>query len=127
MLLPPPGRLSTTNCWPVRCVSHWLMMRARMSVVPAGVYGTIQRTGRFGYASAAHDDCATLNAPQQPSATDSTTFFIQRHSSHFLTVVCARGEVPERASSSRRFARARGVRKLWHSRKRVLRGLAECL
>jgi hypothetical protein len=34
MLLPAPVRFSTTNCWPSRCDSHWLMRRAQMSVGP---------------------------------------------------------------------------------------------
>src|SRR6516162_2861487 len=43
-----PGRFSITNCWPRRSDSQCPIRRATMSVVPAGVNGTITRTGRVG-------------------------------------------------------------------------------
>src|SRR5262245_4013461 len=52
MLLPLPGRFSTTNCWPSRSESHGAMSRARMSGAPAGPVGAMMRTGREGYACA---------------------------------------------------------------------------
>src|SRR5262249_55806835 len=52
MLPAPPGRFSTTNCWPRCSDSHCPINRATMSVVPAGPNGTIMRTGRLGYACA---------------------------------------------------------------------------
>jgi hypothetical protein len=48
MLLPPPGRFSTTNGWPSRSDSHWPIMRATMSVVPPAEVATMMRTGCEG-------------------------------------------------------------------------------
>src|SRR5687768_8358228 len=53
MFPPAPARLSTTNCWPKRCMSFSATARDMRSVGPEGAKGTIQRTGRFGYVSPA--------------------------------------------------------------------------
>jgi len=43
-----PGRLSATTCCPQASVSFWPIMRARMSVEPPGVKGTMMRIGLSG-------------------------------------------------------------------------------
>ena len=48
MLVPPPGRFSTTTCWPHSFDSGSAMRRAATSVGPPGASGTIRRTKRFG-------------------------------------------------------------------------------
>jgi hypothetical protein len=45
---PAPGRLSTTNGLPRRCVSFCAICRARMSIAPPGGNGTTKVTGRLG-------------------------------------------------------------------------------
>src|SRR5262245_22578439 len=49
MVPPPPGRLSTMNCWPNLSESLWAKVRAMMSVPPPGLNGTIKRTGLVGH------------------------------------------------------------------------------
>jgi hypothetical protein len=44
-----PGRFSTRTCWPIVSVIFPATIRARMSVPPPGVNGTMTFTGRFGY------------------------------------------------------------------------------
>jgi hypothetical protein len=48
ILVPAPGRFSTTNCWPSRSESHCPMIRATMSVAPPAAKPTMMRTGRAG-------------------------------------------------------------------------------
>src|SRR5712672_684842 len=52
MFPPAPGLASTMTGWPIRSVSHWPMMRARMSDALPGGNPMIRRTGRVGYACA---------------------------------------------------------------------------
>src|SRR5688572_21180613 len=56
-MLAPPPRLSITICWPRTSPSRGEMSRASRSVPPPATNGTIIRTGRTGYASAAHAPC----------------------------------------------------------------------
>src|SRR3954454_9432145 len=44
----PPPRFSTTNCWPASSLARCARMRATMSLLPPGPYGTMMRTVRFG-------------------------------------------------------------------------------
>src|SRR5262245_56749910 len=55
-MVAPPGRVSTTTCWPQFSVIFCPMTRARMSVEPPGANGTMILIGFSGYLSAA--DCA---------------------------------------------------------------------
>ena len=48
MMVPAPGRFSTTKDLPRRCSSLWASMRAMMSVLPPGVKGTTMVTARVG-------------------------------------------------------------------------------
>jgi hypothetical protein len=48
IVLPAPGRLSTTIGWPSRLDSGGAMMRPRMSPGPPGEKGTIMVIGRAG-------------------------------------------------------------------------------
>ena len=48
MIVPAPGRFSTTKLLPNRCSSFWASMRAMMSVLPAGANGTTMVTDRVG-------------------------------------------------------------------------------
>jgi hypothetical protein len=48
MMVPAPGRFSTTKLLPSRCSSFCPSRRASMSVLPAGVNGTTMVTGCFG-------------------------------------------------------------------------------
>ncbi len=48
MMVPAPGRFSTTKDLPSRCSSFWASMRAMMSVLPPGVKGTTMVTARAG-------------------------------------------------------------------------------
>ncbi len=50
MLVPAPGRFSTTNGRPSRSDSHCASSRQTTSVEPPGVNPTTMRTGRDGYA-----------------------------------------------------------------------------
>jgi serine/threonine protein kinase len=43
-----PGRLSAMTCWPQASCSFWPIIRARMSVEPPGVNGTMMRIGFSG-------------------------------------------------------------------------------
>src|SRR5262245_50954959 len=49
MLVPAPGRFSTTNCWPRYSLSLDAARRALMSTPPPGVNPTSTRAGRLGY------------------------------------------------------------------------------
>jgi hypothetical protein len=48
ILVPAPGRFSTTNCWPRRCDSHCAISRATISVEPPAAKPTMTRTGCVG-------------------------------------------------------------------------------
>jgi len=48
MLLPAPGRLSTTKDWPSAAVISLAIRRATMSVVPPAEKPTMMRTGLLG-------------------------------------------------------------------------------
>src|SRR5262249_45748348 len=65
MLEPPPGRFSTTNCWPSCPESHGPMSRARMSGKPPGAVAATMRTGRVGEACAGamRDKAGSAAAP----------------------------------------------------------------
>ena len=45
---PPPGRFSITNGLPSRCSRRWPKSRAKNSVLPPGVNGTMKVTGCAG-------------------------------------------------------------------------------
>ena len=71
---PAPGRLSMTTCWPQASVSFWPMKRARMSVLPPGVNGTISLTGlvgiglRGGHARTEREDAPCKDSCHAPEA-----------------------------------------------------------
>src|SRR5882672_2749165 len=52
VVLPAPGRFSTTNCWPSAPVHFAASMRARVSGLPPGARPTRTRTGFCGQACA---------------------------------------------------------------------------
>src|SRR5262245_6103864 len=52
MMVPAPGRLSTTTCCPQASVSFTPNIRASVSFPPPGGYGTMRRIGFVGYADA---------------------------------------------------------------------------
>src|SRR6185436_12748515 len=60
----PPGRLSTTICWPRRSASGPATMRPSVSFVPPGASGTTSRIGRPGWfcAAAVKDSAASAAA-----------------------------------------------------------------
>src|SRR5262245_45551048 len=53
MVNAPPGRLSTTICWPISLPSSAPRMRATVSVALPAACGTISRIGRSGYSATA--------------------------------------------------------------------------
>src|SRR5687767_9247564 len=58
MLPPAPARLSTTMLCPSAAPIPGAMMRAVMSMLPPGEYGTMRRIGRVGKFCAAAPDTA---------------------------------------------------------------------
>ena len=53
--------------WPSRSLSRWARMRATMSVVPAGVKGTIRRTVRVGQAAVCAEAGTIAGAASRPA------------------------------------------------------------
>src|SRR5262249_36959411 len=58
MLVPAPGRFSTTNCWPRDSLSLDAARRALMATPPPGVKPTSTRAGRVGYWASAAAACS---------------------------------------------------------------------
>src|SRR5688572_14321839 len=68
MIVPAPGRLSTTTCCPQLSVNFCPKSRASVSLPPPGGYGTMSRTGRAGYAPADSFAAGAAYAAAAPSA-----------------------------------------------------------
>src|SRR5438128_9151818 len=63
-----PGRLSMTTATLSLSESFCPIVRARMSMPVPGVYGTMMRMGRLGYACCAVDCVADANASSKATA-----------------------------------------------------------
>src|SRR4051812_42933238 len=61
-MVPAPGRFSTTICWPRSSDILSATRRATTSVAPPAGYGTIKRTGLFGYGWLDADEAANTSA-----------------------------------------------------------------
>src|SRR5258706_417387 len=69
MLVPAPGRFSTTNCCPRYSLSFEASSRALMSTPPPGVKPTSMRAGRFGYWARAAAPCTEHASARRNAST----------------------------------------------------------